>query len=311
MEKKTEELGMTQLAWQLFAEAAEHEPTPEEEAELILFEKAALRASRREKRLRDCGSWAYWFDPHTGQRSGYLMYCDIFRECSRCLLRRATKEYEWMKKAVLAKDINVVKIEDKRTASNLVRGVHKSKYARYPLEDGTELVFIDANEKEIGEKAELEWIMKQDWSEIVSTPKGRNKSGTIHVPASPEDEEPFTIIKAKQFVTDAPVEQVEQAAEEVIAETDYMRPENPKDVLLYLNRRLSMTIRKLKAQGFDCRVYQKKLKVIHSRIDWSGEMPDFSVKANFSDSSNLTVNTENLTSGGGEIEDRLSPDGLG
>jgi hypothetical protein len=291
--------GLTMEEWAIIQEMAEYEPTPEEEAKYDEMVKAANKAEKHAKRLKDCGSFSYWFDPHSGRRSGYVMHCDLFRECQQCLQRRASREYDWMKKAVIKNgNIRRTIVANQKEGTAFVRGVHKTKYARYPLMDGTELIFFDAEikDEDIGREVDLKEMMWEDWTEIVLTPEGRNKSGTLHVPTSPDDEEPFTIINSKQFVTEAPTELIEKTTDEVVAETDYMRPTTPQEVLLYLNKRLKMTVTKLRAHGYDCRVYQKKLKVIHSRIDWGAEMLDFSVKPNFSDSSNLTVNTKNLTS---------------
>lgn len=308
---KTPPRKMTELDWQLFKEAAEHEASPQELEE---YEKLQIQMRKREKhfkRLKDCGNFAYWFDPHSGKRSGFVLHCDLFRECPSCLQRRATREYQWMKYAVITKHINFVRMDDRQKVNNMVRGLDKTQYVRYPLVDGTEIIFLDANERpDTGEKAESLWLSKQDWAEIVTTPEGRNKSGTLHIPSSPEEEEAFTIITAKQFVTEAPINLVEETADQVVADTDYMRPENPQEVRTYLNRRLNMTVKKLREQGHECRVYHKKLKVIHSRIDWGGDMPNFSVEKTFDKletadvefpgNSIKHVNTKNLTSQGTE-----------
>lgn len=280
----------------IFAEA-EQELTPEEETEQELLFKQVRKAQKRAKRLQDCGKFAYWFDPHTGRRTGYPMRCDLFRECPNCLQHRAYVEYERIKKALLYKDLKMITIENQREGTNFIRGVHKTKYIRYPQMDGTEIIFFEreAFDEDTGIEIPTGWIAQQDWTEIVLTPEGRNKSGTGHIISADDDEEPFTIINAKQFVTDAPGDITEKLCEETVEETEDMRPTTPQEVLLCMNRRLRTTVKKLKDRGYDCRIYQKKLKVIHSRIDWSGEMLDFSVKTDFSDSIDLTLNTKNLT----------------
>lgn len=277
---------------------ADRELTPEEEIEQELFFKQMKKSQKRAKRLQDCGRFAYWFDPHTGKRAGYSMRCDLFRECPRCLQHRAYTEYERMKNCMLYKELKMIIVDSKKDGSALLRGIHKTKYARYPQMDGTEIIFFEKGifGDDIGEEIPTGWIAKQDWAEIVLTPEGRNKSGTVHIPVVSDDEEPYTIINAKQFVTDAPQELTDQLCDETIAETANMQPETPEEVLLYMNRRLRTTIKKLKERGYECRIYQKKLKVIHSRIDWTGRMLNFSVKSDFSDSVNLTLNTKNLTS---------------
>lgn len=246
------------------------------------------RRQRRMQRIIDCGKYAWHFDPHTGHKNGYIRFCDNFRECQTCLERRAKKEYEWMKKKVYEGKIKMVCriVSSREEANRLVRGVNKDQYVRYPQEDGTEIIFFDKEANVNGNPINPGWMRgnKDKWSKWVLTPEGRNKSGTMHVPATPEEKEPFTTVTIKQFVADAPDSTVSEIMDKVVEETEHMRPETPEEVEQFSETRFMMATAQLSKQGISFRVYEQKMKVYHNKIDWSK-----------SREVNLMVNTENLT----------------
>ena len=249
--------------------------TEEENADwlaLLELDEQQRREHKRLKRLKDCGSWAYWFDAHTGRRTGFTMYCDLFRDCPLCLHRRADREYLWMKDVAIRMKIVTVTVISQEDGNELVRGVDKIDYARFPQEDGTELIFLTQErvleKNKTGKRATIDWIMAQDWKAILRTPEGRNKSGSLHMPVSPASDEPFSIIKSRQFTTNAPAMVVDNIMDDVVVETQHFKPTDVGEVEEYLQERFKSAIGKLQEDGYEVNTYTKKLKVTHSKIDW-------------------------------------------
>lgn len=243
---------------------------------------------RKRNRIDNCGSWSNWYDPHTGKRTGYFFYCGAFRECSRCLEKRAERELDWMKKSFLTGKLNALTktIADRQTVSKMLRGIHKDEYVRYPQSDGTDLLLSDPTLGLAGEKIGISWIMNQDWKEILSTPEGRNKSGVIHIPKLTEKPEKFSIITTQQFTSDASQEVINGTMDEVVQETFSMNPQSAEEVEDYINDRSRRAIDKLKEQGYVTSIFVKKVKVVHNKIAWQRQNSLF----------NNSVNTKNLTS---------------
>lgn len=292
----TEEL--TDEFVELFAMACEEADRQTEEAEgedlswltLLEEDEQQRREHKRLKRLKDCGSWAYWFDAHTGRRTGFTMYCDLFRDCPLCLHRRADQEYQWMRDTVIrtVDTIMALTVSSQDEGNNLIRGLNKTEYARYPQEDGTELIFlmqakvIKKNKR--GKRATIDWVIAQDWKVILRTPEGRNKSGALHMPVSTADNEPFSIINTRQFTTNAPAMVVDNIMDKVVIETEHFKPKDVGEVEGYLRERFKSATGKLQEQGYEVNTYTKKLKVTHSKIDWN---------VGFLGINTLTLNTKN------------------
>jgi hypothetical protein len=265
--------------------------TIQEQKEIEKQEQEKKQQQRRLQRIKDCGRYAWWFDPHTGSKSGYVRYCDNFRECAVCLERRAKREYEWMKLKVYQEEVQMVKIvvQTKEEATKMTRGIDKSQYVRYPQQDGTEILFFDKVAGKNGQEVDPHWMREHSdkWQDWVLTPEGRNKSGTMHIPSTPAEEEPFTIVTVKQFVTDAPDHVVNPIMDQVVEETESFRPETAEEVKECSDYRFMRATAEIAQLGFNLRVYEKKMKVIHSKIDWSSQNSRL-IK--------LNVNTKNLTS---------------
>ncbi len=244
----------------------------EEIEKLDNLEKSQKRIEKREKRKADCGNWSNWYDPHTGRRTGFTFRCGLFRMCPSCLTERADVEYEWMQQTSLDKRMVVTELLDPKEATKMLRGVDKTDYVRYPQEEGGDLIIVNEDVGISGRGIDLEWVVNQDWEEIVKTPAGRNKSGTIHVPVSDEDVEEFSIITTTQFITSATRQETIHAMDLVVEETRGLNPTTPDEVVDALQKRISMATSKLKQAGFTVHMYSKQLKLIHSKIDWGAEV---------------------------------------
>ncbi len=257
-------------------------------------EKEEIRQDRIRRRVDDCGKWAYWFDPHTGKKASFVFRCGLFRECDICLAIRADREYKWMHKTSFHKRMLAIRLTRKE-ANNFVRNIKKQDYVRYPLKGGIDLVIANEETKiENGVEVTVGWVVKQNWEHLTNTPKGRNKSGVIHVPEAKEITEEFSIIATKQFITNAPKDIANAIIDESIKETIYLNPKNPNDVKNALYQRNTTTIHKLKQQGFTVTIYEKKLKLIHSKISWLKKIGN-----------KTSVNTENLTRSDHKNKDKL------
>lgn len=253
--------------------------TDEQEESLKESEHEARREKRRQQRMQDCGNWSYWYNPHTGKQTSFTFKCGLFRDCRACLERRADTEYEWVRDTVKDKSLKVLRVSSKE-ATNLLRRKDKTEYVRYPQEDGIDLLIVSGEAGIEGKEIDYEWVCTQDWTEIVCTPKGRNKSGSVHVPPS-DDLEDFSLITTRQFTTDANRQQVVDAMQEAEEETSELDPKNPSEVLKALNVRFNTATNKLKADGYKVQVYDKRLRLIHSRIDWQSNSVHGGIKKGF------------------------------
>ncbi len=228
------------------------------------------REEKRAQRISDCGKWSNWYNPHNGERTGFVFQCGLFRYCDACLKKRAEEEYELLKIAALDKHM-VMKIVTSKEATNLIRKVDKTEYIRYPQENGNDLLFLDESVGMEGVAVNLGWVMRQDWTTIVQTPEGRNKSGTMHMPVDDETPDEFSIINTKQFITNANRRVTNQAMGEAIRETASLDPKTPDAVVAALRKRVGIATNKLRQQGFTVTIYDKRLKLIHSLVDWTGQ----------------------------------------
>ena len=164
----------------------------EDEHRLATSSTEKHREEKRAQRISDCGKWSNWYNPHSGKRTGFIFKCGLFRYCNACLERRADEEYELMKTAALEKRM-IAKVVDPKEATKLIRKADKSEYIRFPQENGTDLLLLDESVGIAGVAVDLNWVIQQDWSTLVQTPEGRNKSGTMHMPVSDDDPDDFTI----------------------------------------------------------------------------------------------------------------------
>ncbi len=165
----------------------------------------------------------------------------------------------------------VMKIVTAKEATNLIRKAEKTEYIRYPQQNGNDILFLDESVGVEGVAVDLAWVMRQDWKTIVQTPEGRNKSGTMHIPIDDETPEEFSIINTKQFITSASRRVTNQAMSEAIQETVSLDPKTPDAVVTALRKRVGLATNKLRQQGFIVTVYSKRLKLIHSLVDWTGK----------------------------------------
>ena len=250
--------------------------TDEMELALDNLSMMARVREKRDRRRADCGKWSYWYDAHTGKRQGYIFFCDLFRDCERCLNRRAEQEKKWILDAHLEKDLVAV-IVTPEEAKRIVRntGAKKKNYVRYPYEDnGTivEMIVIQKEFYDAGFEVDMRWILEQDWKNVVATPEGRNKSGTVHMPRTPEDEQgAFTIIDTNQIVTDAPSEMVIAEMDNIIEETSDYDPRTAEEVQECLKHRTTLLKTRLRMLEYNVTLYNKHIKLIHHKIDWSGK----------------------------------------
>lgn len=271
--------------------------SPEEESEYEVFLDAIAQAEshtmRKQQRLHDCGKWGYYFDPHTGKQTGFTYSCDLFRECPICREKRANREKKWVVESYhrAKKNFLFVTAKDQQEANKLLRGVNKKQYVRYPQQSGFEYIFLSGElESQLDITYDVvtpDFLRELNWMEIVNTPEGRNKSGSMHTPVSQKNPEPFQIIEIEQFIPNAPGEIVDRAMQYAIAQTLDLLPEDAREVKEAIDQRVALAIEFLKENGYTVRTYSKKLKVIISRINWV-KYVEFS-------GININVNTKKTT----------------
>lgn len=245
----------------------------EEEKRLDTTRNEQTRREKKKRRKGDCGKFANWYNPHSGKRTGFIFRCGLFRDCETCLKRRADQEYELIKTASLEKRM-IAKIMTPKQATRLIRKMDKTEYVRFPQENGNDLLLLDEEASEAmgigGVEVDLHWVVRQNWETLVQTPKGRNKSGTMHIPASDDEPEEFTIITTSQFVTNANRGATIKAMKEAEQETANLDPRTSDEVVSALHKRTSVATRKLRELGFHTTLYSKRLKLVHGLIDWTG-----------------------------------------
>ena len=249
---------------------ADNPISDEYEKRLETTRKEKNREEKRAQRISDCGKWSNWYNPHSGKRTGFIFQCGLFRYCDECLEKRAEEEYTLLKTAALDKRM-IMKIVTAEEATKLIRKAEKTEYIRYPQENGNDILFLDESVGIEGVEVDLGWVMKQDWTNIVQTPEGRNKSGTMHIPVDDETPEEFSIINTKQFITNANQRVTNQVMGEAIQETASLDPKTPDAVVAALRKRVAIATHKLRQQGFTVTVYSKRLKLIHALVDWTGQ----------------------------------------
>jgi len=250
-------------------------------AALNTLDRERGKEEKRQKRINDCGSWSYWFNPHTGGKESYMFRCQMFRECEVCLRDRAEKEQERLQdKMIDEQPMSWIIVPDEQIKKTLRNsGASKDDYVCYPLQNETQLLII-YSDFNVGEPVTFTWITAQDWTNIANTPVGRNKSGTLTVPPAPEDEEAFSIVEVELFITTASGETVNSIMDEAIQETFDMHPETIEEIERCLSIRTDKAIKLLKELGHSVTIYYRNFKVTHCDISWSFN----------------SVNTENITS---------------
>jgi len=295
MEMVKEEFNLVELLEGSYGDYREAEPEPDNWFDLLddrVFEvtsdmEDALRDMDRRKelderrlsRIADCGNWAYWFDPHAGSMKTYKFRCDLFRECPKCLEQRAKAEFKQWRK-VMYEPVAHFTMDSGETDSWLRKaGAKKSDYVRYPQKDGTDVLLVQRDLIPDASLVGPEWYHQQDWTKIMDTPEGRNRSGTLHAGPPPSGKEEYTVITTMQFLTTADWVVTAEAMRQVIEDTGHYRPTEPQHVVSCLTDRTNKTVAKLLAAGYEITIYKKKFKLIHSKISWD----------------NIDIHTENLT----------------
>ncbi len=196
-----------------------------------------------------------------------------------------------MKIATIEKRMIAVKIDAKK-ATKLIRKADKTEYIRYPLENGQDFLLLDESLGVKGDAVDLEWVAKQDWTVIMNTPEGRNKSGTMHIPVDDSEAEEFTIINTQQFITNAGRSKTLKAMKEAEQETADLNPKTADEVVCALRKRTRIATRKLREQGYSVNLYNKKLKLIHSMVNWQGDVEISSqIKRYYTENPTRAINT--------------------
>lgn len=260
------------------------ELTDEMEDALRELDRKNANQRNRDKRLANCGKWGNWYHQHRGNRTGHYFRCGLHRECANCLEIRANKEFKWVLNTSFDKEMIIIK-RPKDNATKVLRDVKKTDYIRFPQEHVDVIIMSKKAAEEKGVKgfaADPAWVKEQDWKEMVKTPQGRNKSGTMHIPPSSKENDKFTIIAIKQFVTDAPRGVSNEIMDAVEVETADLNPKNAKEVKKAIDYRMGLATKRLREAGYSVSLYEKKVKVVESKISWGN---------------NKGLNTGNPTSG--------------
>lgn len=244
------------------------EITDEMENALHQHSYQAEKQARKQKRLHDCGNWSYYFDPHTGNRLAYTFKCGLFRDCQQCRIFRAYNEYIHLQTTVERENLLLMFEVSFDEAEQMTRGKGKDQYIRYPQAE-TEIVIMKQEDTlQEGTIVTSEWLREQNWFEIVNTPMGRNKSGTLHMPRDKKEVVKFTFVPMKYFTSDAPYSIVINAMDQATRETINHLPTTPEEVKTGLDDRVKIATRKLRELGFVVTMYVKQVKIEHDKINW-------------------------------------------
>ena len=253
-------------------------------------QKEVNKAAKRRKRIKQCGSWIYYRNPHTGLIQTGIFECGNWRnnECPTCAEKRADQVKNNMVKYVSENKNNVGLIKaDQESTNKVIRKIRdharkqklstKDLYERFPGEK-EDYLFVDpmtANKLGIKyDKITTVDILSMDWKKISLLSDGRNKSGSMSEPTNSDVD--YVMIKVEEFSTDADPDFVKQLEVKVVEQTRHYNPKTPEDVEKYIQNRNNRLKAALKRAGHKITFRNKSTKKCQiSRINWLKETDKF------------------------------------
>ena len=255
----------------------EQEITEEQEIASAKFDREREGNERRAKRLTNCGKLGYRYQRLTGYPTKLIFRCGLHRECDYCLGLRAYFEKISVLDTTKKKEMVVVR-KSKSDTTKMLRGIKKSKFSRFPQE-GEDITLIEksvAIAKGIeGQEAGFDWAMDQNWEEIVKTPEGRSKSGSMNKRQFSKPKKDSVTVNAKLFTTDASPRIVEEVMQSTWRETAHLDPKNAQEWKRDNSLRVGMDVRKLRKMGFTCDVYGKNVGIVEDELNWRNSIGSY------------------------------------
>lgn len=225
-----------------------------------------------------CGTvYKHYFDPLTGFRKSFPLFCNDQWACDGCHDRRKHGLQQRMLRAVMTAVIAVIPLEDPQ-ADDLIAMLNKDQYLRLPAfkvpakrDDkykGTgALFFVRTDEAETllaGNKAvqfiddpyEVPEGFPYTWDELTNTPDGKRPSGSLG--REPEKESKGDGADEEEEVkVDVPILSIEKQNEGVIEsimmqavfETKDLDPQTTEELEAALEERTDKAVELLKARG--------------------------------------------------------------
>jgi len=159
--------------------------------------------ARHDTRVSICGTYVRNTDGHTGRFAHRMWLCDIFRECPRCLERRADATMRRMYYAYTGHRI-VYGFVSKEQAEEILKDISSKHYLRCPVEDGVHL-FIENVDDQADYLKEYGFAFcipeSLDFSKIVYTPEGQRMTGKLGAKPIIHDGQTI-IVTASQIMVD-------------------------------------------------------------------------------------------------------------
>lgn len=255
----------------------EQEFTEEQEIAMAEYDQEKGANERRIKRLANCGQLGYRYKRLTGFPTRLIFRCGLHRECDYCLSMRAYIEKTSIFDTLKKREMVVVR-KSKSDTTKMLRGVDKSEFSRFPQEND-DIILVDkktAREKGIeGEEADLDWAMQQNWEEIVKTPKGRNRSGSMNKRQFAKPKKKSVVVNAKIFVSSAPQRIVYEVMLSTWRETSHLDPKNALEWKKGNDLRVRLDVNKLKKMGYTCDVYGKNVGIVEDELNWRNSISSY------------------------------------
>ena len=184
----------------------------------------AYKSELRELRIANCGKYGYRPNAETGEGIFHPQWCNYFRECSKCAIRRKKRFRRSIGVAMHRHNtVCMTWANSDDAAKSICDGISKEDYKRFPMQDGSVFVFwrgVYGDANKIHDARELDAL---DWAAIVDTPEGRRMSGALGKDDPEDEEEILGTVYLNKVTTNAPLDlerEVEKQAREQTADMD-------------------------------------------------------------------------------------------
>lgn len=231
-------------------------PTAEEIIQIELAEQREREEQRRREkerrryqRLAQCGEfYGRYFNPENGRTKHRRYKCDLWRdqECPKCFKRRVKDLLSRVHSAAREHKRLQLRRGSKAAISEIVRGVDKSHYVRFPVVDHDVLIAdFDCG----GDEIEYNDVSRLDWLMLANTPRNRRMSGTLGKPEENNDETVKVPVLSFVLHSDTTKAQERQAMLAAAEATKDLQPTTPEEARAAVKKRQSAYVRALHAAG--------------------------------------------------------------
>ena len=227
-------------------------------------------------RVENCGRYARFVDPYSGNIEPKKLVCGCYRTCEYCRESRAEKLKAQIAVALSNdEEICAVELPDDE-ADEFCNDLGKESFKRCPKSGGRSVVFYSKKSKKTTKNdndrsvdvtdENIEEVV--DWDELAYTPQDRRVSGGLGKSSSPEKTEGEEVV-IQEIVTNAPYEVEQQAAEIAIEKTRTLNPKLAEELKEAINERQEAYKKAISGLGYKVLFTNKRKRMVEiNRIDW-------------------------------------------